>query len=167
MKNNPGPQMSFKHQHLLIEILQSSCQMFGVKPTRIIQLVGDLLPQNLHLPHLWTSRSNNWENTEAFQSDSTGDKQKGDNFYEEDHNNAQKNSRISWTGSMAKTSTVTAGAQGPFQKCLQIPVCQPQKSPKSNNLHSDPLMFRCPCPEGVCFEAVFLMFWNKVSSSHK
>lgn len=44
--------MSFKHRHLLIEILQSSCQMFGVKPTRIIQLVGDLLPQNLHLPHL-------------------------------------------------------------------------------------------------------------------
>lgn len=39
-------------QERLIEVLQSRCQMLGVKPTGVMEFIGDLLPQNLHLPDL-------------------------------------------------------------------------------------------------------------------
>lgn len=41
--------------HLLIEVVQSSGQMSGVKSTGGVELIGNLLSQDLHLSNLRTS----------------------------------------------------------------------------------------------------------------
>lgn len=41
----------------LVQIIQSRSEVFRVKLAGVIQFVGNLLPQDLHLTHLWKNQS--------------------------------------------------------------------------------------------------------------
>lgn len=86
-----------------------------------------------------------------------GSKHQDDTFSGEDHHSLQKIE--GWRG-LVHGSEHRRPFRGHLGTLLDATL---KMFPRSNILQSNSFMFSCSCIKGVTFEALFLLFWSKIS----